>query len=344
MKTLITSLALIPLVGLPAISQAREHIDIVGSSTVYPFATVVAETFGKSSDHKTPKIESTGTGGGFKAFCQGLGENTPDIANASRPIKVSEIGLCKKNGVTEIVEFLVGYDGIAIANSVQAEQMKLTTKDLFLALAAQVPGARNGQLIDNPYKTWRDVNPTLPAITIEVLGPPPTSGTRDAFAELVLEDGCQQFDWIKQLKNKSAKMYREVCHGIRSDGAYLETGENDNLIVQKLEKSPQALGIFGYSFLEQNLEKVQGSYINGIEPNFETIATGEYGVSRALYFYVKKAHIGLIPGIEQYIQEFASTKAIGEDGYLIDKGLIPLTAGELKDLSRHAIELTVLNK
>lgn len=336
--------ALAGIAAATSTAVAREHIDIVGSSTVYPFATVVAETFGKTTDFKTPKIESTGTGGGLKMFCQGVGEQTPDIANASRQIKASEIALCKKNGINDIVEVLVGYDGIAVANSNASEQMKLTTKDIFLALAAKVPGKRKGQLIDNPYKTWKDVNATLPDIEIEVLGPPPTSGTRDAFVELVMEDGCKQFKWIDQLRNKSTRMYRETCHLIRTDGAYIDTGENDNLIVQKLTESPDALGIFGYSFLEQNLDKVQGSYINGVEPNFDSIATGEYAVSRALYFYVKKAHVGTIPGIAEYIEEFVSNKAIGEDGYLVDKGLIPLEDSQRNKMSSDAIALNTINK
>ncbi|MGD2111825.1 MAG: PstS family phosphate ABC transporter substrate-binding protein, partial [Gammaproteobacteria bacterium] len=291
--------------GLSTAYAARDHIMIVGSSTVYPFATVVAERFGKTTQFKTPKIESTGSGGGLKLFCAGVGVDHPDITNASRKIKSSEIETCKKNGVTEIVEVKIGYDGIALANSRKSEQLSLTLRDVYLALAKDVPASDGSEkLVPNPYKTWKDVNDSLPDTAIEVLGPPPTSGTRDAFVELAMEGGCKTFDWIKAMKKKDKSAYKSACHTVREDGAFIEAGENDNLIVQKLEANPKAVGIFGFSFLDQNSDKVQGSTIDGVAPEFDTIANGEYPVSRPLYFYVKKAHVGSIPGIAEYLAEF----------------------------------------
>jgi phosphate transport system substrate-binding protein len=315
--------------GFAGAAQARDYISIVGSSTVYPFATVVAENFGKTTRFKTPKIESTGSGGGFKLFCQGMSVDTPDITNASRAIKSSEIEKCKKNGVAEIIEVKIGYDGIAVANSKKAKNFNLTRKDLFLALAKNVPDPKGGKrVVPNPYKTWRDVNSSLPNIKIEVLGPPPTSGTRDAFAELALEGGCKQFDWIKAMKKSDKGKYKEICHTVREDGAYIEAGENDNLIVQKLISNPDALGVFGYSFLEENADKIQGSSIDGVKPAFDSIADGSYPVSRPLFFYVKKGHIGTVPGMQEYLAEFTSDGAWGDYGYLSERGLIPMPAAE----------------
>ena len=305
---------------------ARDYISIVGSSTVYPFATVVAEQFGRTTDYKTPKIESTGSGGGLKLFCAGVGVETPDITNASRAIKKSEYDTCMANGVKEIVEVKIGYDGIVMANSKKVAPLKLTRKDIFMALAKDVPDPKDGKkLIPNPYKTWKDVNSDLPANKIEVLGPPPTSGTRDAFVELVMDVGCEEFESIEAL-DKNAK--KAACQTIREDGAYIEAGENDNLIVQKLEANPNAVGIFGFSFLDQNMDKIQGSYIEGMKPEFEAIADGSYPVSRPLFFYVKKAHVEVIPGIKEYLAEFSSDKAWGPDGYLAEKGMIPMPDAE----------------
>lgn len=344
----------------------RDVISVVGSSTVYPFATVVAERFGRSSNgFKAPKIESTGTGGGLKLFCSGAGADTPDIANASRRIKQSEYDGCRSSGVTDIVEVLIGYDGIAVANSRKAPLFKMSLKDIYLALAKDVPGP-DGKLIPNPYKTWNEVDPVLPATKIEVLGPPPTSGTRDAFAELAMGGGAktipslkalaelppEQVDQIKaamaalgipasvydtlQVKNgkppKGEDVFNAVAFAVREDGAYIEAGENDNLIVQKLEANPNALGVFGYSFLEENRDQVQGSSIDGIVPDIESIASGEYPVSRPLYFYIKGSHVGKIPGLQEFAIEFTSNKAAGEDGYLAEKGLIPLKAEALKQV------------
>jgi phosphate transport system substrate-binding protein len=314
--------------GMAASVQAagRDTISIVGSSTVYPFSTVVAEKFGKKTSFNTPKIESTGSGGGMKLFCSGVGLDSPDITNASRAIKKSEFESCQKNGVTDITEVQIGFDGIAIANSRQAPLFELTRKDLYLALAKQVPNPDGSKtLVDNPYTIWNEVNSSLPATEIEVLGPPPTSGTRDAFVELAMEGGCKQLEWIKAMKKTNKSAYKTACHSVREDGAYIEAGENDNLIVQKLEKNPNALGIFGYSFLEQNDDKVQGSIVEGKPPEFEAIADGSYPISRPLFFYVKNGHIGSVPGMQEFLQEFTSEAAMGEDGYLLDKGLIPLS-------------------
>jgi len=325
------------LVAASSAASARDYIEIVGSSTVYPFSTVVAETFGNKTKFKTPKIESTGTGGGMKLFCAGTGVDTADITNASRRIKKSEFEMCQKNGVKDILEIQVGFDGIAIANAKSAPQMKISLKDLFLALAAKVPGANKGELVTNTYETWKDVNPALPATKIEVIGPPPTSGTRDAFAELALEGGCQTIGFIKDLKKSDSNLYKDTCHTVREDGAFIEAGENDNLIVQKLEKNPDALGIFGFSFLDQNSDKVQGSNIDGVDISFDSIADGSYPVSRPLYFYVKSAHVGQIPGMKEFLTEFVDEEAFGEEGYLTDKGLIPMPE-EAREMFRENAE------
>ncbi|WP_234422291.1 PstS family phosphate ABC transporter substrate-binding protein [Sedimenticola thiotaurini] len=340
---LILAAALASAVASSAQAASRDYISIVGSSTVYPFATVVAETFGKTTAFKTPKIESTGSGGGLKLFCAGVGVEHPDVTNASRRIKSSEVENCAKNGVTDIVEVKIGYDGIVVANSKAAAPMQLTRRDIYLALAKKVPSEQgNGELIDNPYKTWKDVNASLPDSAIEVLGPPPTSGTRDAFVELAMEGGCKTFDFIKAMKKKDKKAYKGICHTIREDGAYIEAGENDNLIVQKLESNPKALGVFGFSFLDQNADKVQGSMVDGVSPTFDAIADGSYPVSRPLYFYVKKAHVGKIPGIKEYLAEFTSDKAWGEEGYLVDKGMIPMPTQERSQFAADVKGLNIL--
>lgn len=327
-KILLATTLLAAMVNAPAV-LARDTISIVGSSTVYPFSTVVAERFGKSTSFRTPKVESTGTGGGMKLFCQGVGAKYPDIVNSSRRMKPSEYEMCQSNGVKDIIEVNIGYDGIVLANSKQAPVLKLDTRDIFLALAKDVPDPKGGEkLIANPYKTWRDVNPELPVAKIKVLGPPPTSGTRDAFAELAMEGGCKSFAWIKALKEEDKDRYKAICHAVREDGAFIEAGENDNLIVQKLRANPAAFGVFGYSFLEQNEDSVQGSVIGGEAPSFEAIASGAYPISRPLFFYAKKAHVGVIPGIEEFLAEFVSKKAMGEEGYLSDRGLIPLPADD----------------
>jgi len=341
-KSILAAGALTLALTAPAMA-ARDYISIVGSSTVYPFATVVAEQFGKTSGSKTPKIESTGSGGGFKLFCGGVGVNFADITNASRAIKSTEMKTCADNGVADIIEVKIGYDGIVLANSKDAKLLELTRKDIFLALAKDVPDPANpGKLIANPYKTWKEVNSSLPDTKIEVLGPPPTSGTRDAFVELAMENGAKSFDFIKDMKATDKKEYKKICHTVREDGAYVEAGENDNLIVQKLQANPNALGIFGFSFLDQNADVVQGSIIEGKEPTFEGIAEGAYPVSRPLFFYVKKAHVDVIPGMKGYLTEFTSEKAWGEDGYLADKGMIPMPKEERKMFSENVASLKTM--
>jgi phosphate transport system substrate-binding protein len=321
---------------------SRDYVNIVGSSTVYPFSTVVAERFGRRSEFRTPKVESTGSGGGFKLFCEGLGVNFPDIANASRTIKASELAACNANGVTEIIEVKIGYDGIVVASDAGNPPMTMMRRDLFLALAKRVPGERPGVLVDNPYRNWRDVNPSLPDRRIEVLGPPPTSGTRDTFVELAMEGGCMTVPWIAALAENDPAEYRAICHTFREDGAFVEAGENDNLIVQKLQGNPTALGIFGFNFLDQNPEKVLAASIDGIQPTFEAIHDGLYPVSRPLYFYVKKAHVDVIPGMRGFLQEFTSERAWGEEGYLSDRGLIPLDQDERAEIAATVRNLTPL--
>ena len=335
--SLVAVLALALSAGMAQADSGRDYISIVGSSTVYPFATVVAEQFGKTTQFKTPKIESTGSGGGFKLFCSGVGVETPDITNASRRMKKSECETCAQNGVTDILEMKIGYDGIVVANSKKAPQMNISRKELFLALAKMIPNPNNeAELIANPYTMWNQINPALPEMKIEVLGPPPTSGTRDAFAELVMEEGAAEFPSLKAMKKEDGKKFTAVAHSIREDGAYIEAGENDNLIVQKLEANPNAFGIFGYSFLEQNADKIQGSKVDGAAPTFENIASGEYVVSRPLFFYVKNAHVGVIPGMQEYLSEFSSEKAWGPEGYLSDRGLIPMPDAERKEFASDA--------
>jgi len=330
---LISSLATGIVLALSTTAQAqsaRDSISIVGSSTVYPFTTTVAEQFGRGGKFKTPKVESTGTGGGLKLFCNGVGPQYPDIANASRRVKASELTTCATNGVKEVVEIKVGYDGIVLAQSKAGASLNLSRKDVYLALAKTVPDPANpSALIANPNVTWKDVNKSLPAVKIEVLGPPPTSGTRDSFAELYLEAGCRTFAWLDALRSQDEPRFKRACDSIREDGAYIEAGENDNLIVQKLGANKDAVGVFGYSFLEENLDKLKGAVVDGVSPTYETVASGKYPASRPLFIYIKKAHVGVIPGIVEFIAEYTSEKALGEEGYLADKGLIPPLKSEI---------------
>jgi phosphate transport system substrate-binding protein len=331
MKRLLLTASLIGLTAIPAFA-ARDQIRIVGSSTVYPFTTAVAEQFGKSSGMKTPVVESTGTGGGMKLFCAGVGEDTPDFTNASRRIKKSEFEDCAKNGVTEVIEIKVGFDGLSVAQSKDAPDLALTKQQIFMALAKEVPD-KDGKLVANPYKNWSDIDSALPNVKIEVLGPPPTSGTRDSFAELVMEAGAAKFESLAALKKSDAKAFDKVWKAMREDGAYVEAGENDNLIVQKLQANPNALGIFGFSFLEENASSIKDVAVDGVKASYETIADGSYKVARPLYVYAKKQHIGVIPGMKEFIAEYVSDKALGEDGYLSEKGLVTLP-GEQADKTR----------
>ena len=331
MKRFLLTASLIALTAVPAFA-ARDQIRIVGSSTVYPFTTAVAEQFGKASGMKTPVVESTGTGGGMKLFCAGVGEDTPDFTNASRRMKKSEFEDCAKNGVTEIVEIKVGFDGLSIAQSKDAPELALTKQQVFLALAKEVPD-KDGKLVANPNKNWSDIDPALPNVKIEVLGPPPTSGTRDSFMELVMESGAAKFESLEALKKSDAKAFEKVWKAMREDGAYVEAGENDNLIVQKLQANPNALGIFGFSFLEENASSIKDVAVDGVKASYESIADGSYKVARPLFVYAKKQHIEVIPGMKEFIAEYVSDKALGEDGYLSEKGLVTLP-GEEADKTR----------
>lgn len=337
------SLALLVTMGLAVglnIAHARTNIEIVGSSTVYPFSTTVAENYAKKTHSPAPKVESTGTGGGMKLFCSGVGVNTPDITNASRRIKDTELATCQQNGV-EVVEVKVGYDGIAIANAKSGPSFNLNRLDIYKALAKQVPNGAGG-FMANPYKTWKDVSAELPDLKIEVLGPPPTSGTRDAFVEMVMQEGCKKFDQLKNLEKSNEKQFKALCGTIREDGSFIEAGENDNLIVQKLAQNPHALGIFGFSFLDQNSDKVKGATINSVPITFETIATHQYPISRPLYMYIKKNHMGTVAGIEAYVAEFTNEATWGDSGYLADKGMIPMPAAERQRFAAAAKAMTVL--
>nr|WP_036219165.1 substrate-binding domain-containing protein [Marinobacter sp. ES-1] len=322
LKAAIASVALagsIAAVSTPA--MARDTVNIVGSSTVYPFATVVAERFGRNTDFPTPKLESTGSGGGLKLFCAGIGTQHPDITNASRRMKKSEFEMCQSNGVKEITEVKIGADGIVIANSKDAGKLDLSLKQVFLALAKEVPDPKGGdKLVANPYQKWSDIDSSLPNMEINVMGPPPTSGTRDAFVEIAMEGGCKTFDFIKAMDKKQ---FKSVCHSMREDGPFVEAGENDNLIVQRLAQDKDILGIFGYSFLMENSSQIQAATIGGVEPTPESIAAEEYPVARSLFFYIKNAHVGVVPGIKEYAEEFTSEGAWGDNGYLVDVGLIP---------------------
>ena len=338
MKRMSVAFAALGLAMTAGAAEARDQIHIVGSSTVFPFTTAVAENFGKTGKFKTPVVESTGTGGGFKLFCAGVGEDTPDISDASRPIKDSEKETCAKNGVTAITEIVIGYDGIAVANSKSGPAVNLTRKQIWLALARQVP--MGGKLVDNPYKTWSEIDPSLPDEKIEVLGPPPTSGTRDAFVELVMDTGCADFPEIKALEGDARK---NACDALREDGGYVEAGENDNLIVQKLESNPASFGIFGYSYLEQNADRIQGARIEGVAPGFETVADKSYPIGRELFIYVKNAHVGIIPGMREFIAEYVSDRSMGEDGYLADKGLITLAPDQKQQVAAKAMALSPMN-
>jgi len=329
------------LLALADAASARDQIRIVGSSTVYPFTTAVAEQFGKSGAGKTPVVESTGTGGGMKLFCAGVGDTHPDLTNASRAMKKGEFDDCQKNGVKDIVEIKVGIDGLTIAQSKAGPAMKLTMEQVFLALAEQVPGP-DGKLVANPNKTWSDVDKSLPNIKIEVLGPPPTSGTRDSFHELFLEVGAKKIAALTEMQKADAKGFEKLWKSIRKDGGYVEAGENDNVIVQKLEANKNAFGVFGYSFLEENTAKLKGVPIDGVTPDYDTISSGKYKGARPLFVYVKKQHVGVVPGIEKFVAEYVSAKAMSKDGYLARKGLVALPKAEADKIMASAKEMKVL--
>ncbi len=332
---------IVPLIAALALSagsaQAREQIRVVGSSTVFPFTSAAAEQFGQGGKFKTPIVESTGTGGGFKLFCSGVGEATPDLTGASRPITDGEKETCKTNSVGTVTEIAIGYDGIVIANAKSNKPLNFTKKQIFLALAKQVPDA-SGALVPNTYKKWSEIDASLPAAAIEVYGPPPTSGTRDAFVEMVMDEGCKEFpEFSKAIPDDKER--KKACGMMRDDGPFIEAGEDDNVIVQKLVSNKNALGIFGYSFLAENGGKVQGNSVDGVFPNSETIESGKYKVARSLFIYVKNAHLGKIPGIAEFAQHMVSNETVGSNGYLIAKGLLPLHTAELKKAQQNAASL-----
>jgi len=313
LKTTVIAAAVMSVAG---VAQARDQIRIVGSSTVYPFASYVTEEFGALTNYPTPVIESTGSGGGIRLFCNGVGEGTPDITNASRRMKPSELERCEENGVTDITEAKIGSDGIVLGLAASNEPIDLTLEQIFLAVAAQVPV--DGELVENPYTNWSDIDASLPDRAISIYGPPSTSGTRDAFEELVMEAASAEMD-----------IYGEEGYtDIRTDGVYIDAGENDNLIVQRLAEDTGALGIFGYSFLVENPDTIMGATIGGVEPEVEAISSGEYPVARSLWFYLKNQHADEVTPMYEYANMFMEDQMIGEDGYLVDLGLIPLPEAE----------------
>jgi phosphate transport system substrate-binding protein len=322
-------------------AQGRDQISIVGSSTVFPFSSAVAENFAARGQFRTPKVESTGTGGGISIFCRGIGINGADIANASRPMKKSEYEECQKNGVTEIVELKIGHDGIVLANVRSGPQMALTKEQIFLALAKEIPGP-DGSFIPNPHTRWSQIDPSLPDLEIDVMGPPPTSGTRDAFNELVLEKGAAEVPAMAALKEEDGDAFKARAHTLREDGAWKDSGENDNLIVQALTRNPNQFGVFGFSFYEENTDRMRAVPLNGLEPTFEAISSGEYAAARSLYFYVKKQHVGVIPGLAEFTREFLSVRSAGARGYLRGRGMVPLTPDELAGQEAVARALTVM--
>ncbi len=340
----VLAIASLSFAGVVHAQAARDYVTLVGSSTVFPFASTVAEHFGKTNPKfKTPKVESTGTGGGFKLFCGGVGVQYPDIANASRRVKASELEACTANGVKDVVEVKIGYDGITVAAKKGGPAYKLTRKELYLAVAKVVPDPKDSNtLIANPYKTWSQINPALPNVTIQLFGPAPNHGTRDAFMELVLQNGCEQYPWLKSLKDVDEKRYLKVCTQVREDGVWTDVSEDYALIMGKLAGNPQALAVFTFSYLDQNGDKLSAAAIEGKAPSFATIADGSYPISRPLYFYVKKAHVGVIPGIKEFVAEFISDKAMGAEGYLAERGLIPLKSAELAKTRKDATDLKAI--
>lgn len=324
--------------GAPA--EDAQTIQIVGSSTVYPFTTAVAEQFGAKTQFPTPIVESTGTGGGMQLFCAGVGSSTPDFTNASRRIKASEYEMCQENGVTEVVEIPVGSDGIVLANLRSAPAFSITSKQLYTALADQIPASDSDcTLEENPYTNWSEIDPSLPDEPIEVYGPPPTSGTRDAFVEIAMDKGAKAYPCLAEMAESDEDAFEAAAYTIREDGAWIDSGENDNAIVQTLTKTPTALGVFGYSFLEQNSDRVKAATVDGVKPTFDTINTGEYPISRTLFFYAKGQHADLVPGMQEFLAEYTSEDAMGEFGYLSEKGLIPLDPQRLAEVREAALAL-----
>ena len=333
-KLSVSALALAAMSATTA--AARDQISIVGSSTVFPYTQAVAEQFANMTGRPSPIVESTGTGGGMQIFCEGIGEGHPDLTGASRAMKASEWDKCAGNGVTDITEALIGFDGLSMAVSRDTEyNWDMTLGEMYQALGAQVPV--DGEWVDNPYKKWSDINADLPAVDIVVIGPPPTSGTRDAWVELAMHGGCEELDYVAN-GDFDGDWIEQNCSRMRTDGPFVEAGENDNLIVQRLKSDSNALGIFGYSFLYENQDQLKGVQLDGVSPSFDTIADKSYPVSRPLYFYVKNAHRGVIPGLNEFVAEYMSEDALAPGGYLSERGLVPLV-----DDRRAKLQDAVLN-
>ncbi len=347
------------------------RLRIVGSSTVFPFITTVAESFGVKSGFGTPVVEPTGTGGGMNLFCSGLGARYPDFTAASRRMKPTEFQLCQDNGVTDIVEIPIGFDGIVLGNSIESESMDIAKGDLFLALAARTPmpvdaqgaalvdasgrlldgaslsdvrGYDCAQLVANPYTEWSQINPALPAARIQVFGPPPTSGTRDAFVELDMIEGARRIECLADMAVAAPGRFEEVASRIREDGRWVDSGENDNAIVQTLTNAPESFGIFGYSFLEQNGDRIQASRLDGVEPTYENISNGVYPSSRSLYIYAKAQHVDFKPGLREFIEELTHEDAWGPYGYLAGRGLIALPESRRDAVATQARDLMVMDQ
>jgi len=323
------------------VAHARDQLRIVGSSTVYPFSSAIAEELGATTKFPTPVVESTGSGGGMKLFCKGNGLNTPDITNASRRMKAKEFKLCEKNGVTDITEAVIGFDGIAFAQSKDNKPFSVTKKQLLLAVAAEVPSKDGKSLIANPYKNWNEIDPSLPNREIIIYGPPKSSGTRDAFEDMIMKGQTKKMDAYTSLYKKDKKKYKayKKYHKVRQDGVYVPSGENDNIIVQKLSKNKNAFGIFGYSFLIENEDKLIGAKVNGVLPNPTSISSGQYPISRSLFFYIKNSHAKDVPAIAKYVDLFMKEDMIGKEGVLGEIGLIALP-----DARRTAIRASVAER
>ena len=339
MTKLTIATAAIAVAGIAGSAAARDQIQIVGSSTVFPYTQAVAEEFASTTDFASPVVESTGSGGGMKIFCQGIGEAHPDITGASRAMKPSEWNLCQENGVEDITEVLVGYDGLSLAVSRDSQyDWALTETQIYQALAAEVPV--DGEMVANPYEKWSDIDESLPPVEILAYGPPPTSGTRDAFVELAIVDGCME---IPMIAEKGEDWAEQNCARLRSDGPFVEAGENDNLIVQRLDADKTAIGIFGYSFLYENQDKLKAVEVNGVTPSPETIADFSYDIARPLFFYIKNAHRGVIPGLKEFIGEYVSDGAMGQGGYLMERGLVPLGEKKLEEVQDAALNAKSMN-
>jgi phosphate transport system substrate-binding protein len=327
----------------PGLAGVRDYIFVVGSSTVYPFASVVAERFGGRTGARTPMVEQIGSGGGIKMFCAGLGVLTPDIVTASRRMTRSEIEQCAANGVDQIVELVIGFDGIVLANAKGGPHYDFSLRDLYLGLAQEVPDPEGSQTpVANPYETWAAVSPGLENMPIAVYGPSPVHGTYDAFLELAMEGGCKAFPWIAALAVEDRDRFRAICRRLRDDGAYVEVSGDYDLVVRKLRGNPPAVGVVGFNYLDQNRDFIQAASIEGVEPTLQSIVDGDYGLTRALYLYVKKQHVGAIVGLQAFVAAFASDATAGNDGYLEDRGLIPLAGPQHRQMQEVAETMPTL--